>query len=710
MRKGIQKFFILLAVFIVAVFVFSKLTNHETKDLTTDMAEATLPVVYVVDGDRLLNEMHGYVDEMSVVSMRDTITPLPTNGKLSLRIDPYGNKIEKVTFQIRSLNGERLVQDGEVSVSGDTSAMTGTITVENLLEDNTEYQLVLQVKTGDQTSRYYTRIRETGKSQIEQCVDFVQKFHEITMDKERQSELSSYMEPSSSADNTTLQKVTINNSLAQACWGDFQGTEVTDPVVSIKEMNDDYQVILLEYILSSVGDSGESEYYNVEEYYRVRVGAEKIYLLNFERTVEEIFRGEGNQVSKDTINLGIRSDAVDFKANETGNVICFVQQGELWSYNQVENKMTQVFSFRSQEGMDIRENYNDHDIRILRTTDEGGSMDFVVYGYMNRGEHEGQVGVSVCHYDCLTNTVEEMLFVPTTLSYEIVKEQIGKLMYVSDSGTFYMTISNQVYKINLDTRKEEVFIDDLKPDMLVNSEDGRYIAWTEDGTVMHVTDLEKDNTYDVTAEAGQVLKPLGFLESDCIYGVGNSSDIFSTDTQTDTLALNKVLIMDTTDSNHAILKTYEVPGIYVTGIRIEDGSIYLSRVTKSGDTYAETTEDTIMNRDMQEKEQVSVGSTTSDTKQKEVTLKLLSEATSSNVTLVIPKLIMNEESNVLEMKNLNGTSAYYVYAKGKVLLATTDMAAAIQCADTNKGVVIGKDLLYVWRLGESQTQEPLTIQ
>ncbi len=710
MLKGIRKFLILLAVFCVALVVFSKLTNHETRDLTTDMSEASLPVVYVVNGEKLMNEMHGYVDEMSVVSMRDTITPLPQNGKLTLRIDPYGKKIQKVSFQIRSLNGDRLVQDGDISVSGDAASVTGTVSVENLLEDNTEYQFILQVKAGDQTSRYYTRICEEGKSQIGQCVDFVEKFHDITMNKERQGELSSYMEPSTAADNTTLQKVTINNSLSQAGWGDFQGKEVTDPIVSIKEMNDEYQVILLEYIMSAVGDNGESEYYNVEEYYRVRVGAEKIYLLNFERTVEEIFRGEGSQVSGNTINLGIRSDNVDFKANETGNVICFVQQGELWSYNQVENKMTQVFSFRSQEGMDIRENYNEHDIRILRTTDEGGSIDFVVYGYMNRGEHEGQVGVSVCHYDCLTNTVEEMLFVPTTLSYEIVKEQIGKLMYVSDQGTFYMTISNQVYKIDLNTRKESVFIDNLKPEMLVNSEDGRYIAWTEDGSVMHMTDLEKDNTYEVSADADQLIRPLGFLDGDCIYGVGNRTDIFSTDTQTDTLALGKVLIMDTVGSEHQILKTYETPGIYVTGIRIEDGSIYLSRVVKNGDVYTETTEDTIMNRDMQEKEQVSVSSTTSATKQKEVVLKLLGETVSSSTTLVIPKLILNETSNTIEMKNLNATSAYYVYAKGKVVLATSDMAAAVQYADANKGVVIGKNLLYVWRLGESQTQEPLTIE
>lgn len=709
MRRGIQKILILLAVFIVALFTFSKLTNHETKDLTADLAAPTLPVVYFEDNGHPLNELHGYVEEMSVISMRDTITPLPENGKLSLRIDPYDNKIKEVSFQIRSLNGDRLVQDGNVQVSGDKTAVTGTISVENLLEEQTEYQLILQVTAGEQTSYYYTRIMEVGKSQIDACVDFVEEFHAITMNKERQSELSSYMEPSSAADNTTLQKVTINNSLSQACWGDFVGTEVTTPVVSIKEMNDDYQVILLEYIMSSVGDSGNSEYYNVEEYYRVRVGAEKIYLLSFERTMEEIFRGEGDQISKDMIDLGIRSENVSYKTNETGNVICFVQQGELWSYNQIENNLTRVFSFRSQEGMDIRENYQEHDIRILRV-DEGGSLDFVVYGYMNCGEHEGQVGVSVCHYDGVTNTVEEMLFVPTTLSYEIVKEQIGKLMYVSDSGVFYLTVSNQVYRIQMDSRKAEVYIDGLKSDMLVNSEDGRYIAWSEDGTTMHVTDLEKGESFDIHANENQLLKPLGFLGSDCIYGWGYRTDIFSTQTQTDTLALSQVLIVDTSDSAHSVLKTYETPGIYVTGIRIQDGSIYLSRVMKNGDIYVDTTEDTIMNRDLQEKDQVHVDTVVSDVKQKEVVLKLLEETSGSTPKTLIPKLIENEEPNTLEIKNLNASSAYYVYAKGKVVLATDDMAAAVQSADANKGVVIGNNLLYVWRLGQSQTQEPLTIE
>ena len=528
------------------------------------------------------------------------------------------------------------------------------------------------------------------------------------MDKDRQSELASYMEPSSDADNTSLQTVTINNSLSQACWGDLQGSEVTEPVASIKEMCDEYQVILLQYILSADNENGQTEYYNVQEYYRVRVGAEKIYLLNFERTMEEIFRGDGAHVSKDSINLGIRSDVVDYKANETGNIICFVQQGELWSYNQSENKMTQVFSFRSEDEMDIRENYDEHDIRILKA-DEGGSIDFVVYGYMNRGEHEGQVGVSVCHYDCVTNTVEEMLFIPTTLSYQVVKEQLGTLMYVSDNGYFYLTISDQVYKINLDTKKSETFISNLQPDMIVSSEDGRHIAWSEDGSTMHVTDLEKGDTYDVNAESGQTLKPLGFIGSDCIYGWGYTSDVFSTDTQTNTQALSQVLIMDSSDSEHQILKTYQSPGMYVTGIRVQDGSIYLSRVAKSGDIYTDAPEDTIMNRDMQDESLVNVSTTTSTVKQTEVVITLSTESSGKAPKQVIPKQILNEESVTIEMKNLNAFSDYYVYAKGQVIFATKDMAAAIQSADENKGAVIGKDLLYVWRRGESQTQEPLEI-
>ena len=65
---------------------------------------------------------------------------------------------------------------------------------------------------------------------------------------------------------------------------------------------------------------------------------------------------------------------VEYKANEAGTSVAFVQEGELWSYNTVENTLAKVFSFRGYEGIDSRENYGEHDIKIVGV-DEVGSVD-----------------------------------------------------------------------------------------------------------------------------------------------------------------------------------------------------------------------------------------------------------------------------------------------------------------------------------------------
>ena len=152
-----------------------------------------------------------------------------------------------------------------------------------------------------------------------------------------------------------------------------------------------------------------------------------MYLLNFERTMEEIFRAENGSITEDTINLGIRSGNVEYQTNEAGSVVAFVQEGELWSYNQAENTLAKVFSFRGYEGIDERENHGEHDIKIV-SIDEAGSMEYIVYGYMNRGIHEGCVGIAVYHYDSLANSNEEQVFIPSDMSFEVMKSELGQLM------------------------------------------------------------------------------------------------------------------------------------------------------------------------------------------------------------------------------------------------------------------------------------------
>ena len=52
MRKGTIKAAVLAAVFIGAVLIFGRFMNDTNEDLTTEMKEATLPVITMYQGDQ----------------------------------------------------------------------------------------------------------------------------------------------------------------------------------------------------------------------------------------------------------------------------------------------------------------------------------------------------------------------------------------------------------------------------------------------------------------------------------------------------------------------------------------------------------------------------------------------------------------------------------------------------------------------------------
>ena len=100
---------------------------------------------------------------------------------------------------------------------------------------------------------------------MEPCVEFAQNFHEMTFDEEKSGGLSTYMEPDASADNSTLNRVTINSTLSQVTWNQFKGVPLSEPAVAVREIQGSYNVVTLSYVMTSTGDNGELEYYNVEE-------------------------------------------------------------------------------------------------------------------------------------------------------------------------------------------------------------------------------------------------------------------------------------------------------------------------------------------------------------------------------------------------------------------------------------------------------------
>ena len=69
MQKGTIKAIVLPVVFVLAVIIFSFMTNQTNEDLTTEMSEATLPVLTLYDGKTatVLSEMTSPVFRSSTV-------------------------------------------------------------------------------------------------------------------------------------------------------------------------------------------------------------------------------------------------------------------------------------------------------------------------------------------------------------------------------------------------------------------------------------------------------------------------------------------------------------------------------------------------------------------------------------------------------------------------------------------------------------------
>lgn len=708
MRKGVIKAIVLVAVFGVTLTVTSLLSHQKNIDLTTKMEEASLPMISLEENGTKINELYGYTSEMDGTAVRDTIAPLGEDLTLPVSIKTYQSQVESISYQVRTMDMERLMEEDKIeSFSQKDGEIDLELQFENILEEGNEYMLILTLQCDGREVYYYTRIIRESGYHVQEAVEFVLNFHEQTFDGENADGLATYLEPNAQTDNTSLQKVTIHSSLKQVTWGEFTGERVEKPVPSIKEIGSSYNTIVLNYVVTAAGENGEVEYYNVEEYYRVRYGNNRMYLLNYERTMNEIFRGESDRIKADSIALGICSQDVEYMANEKGSVTAFVQEGELWSYNSDNNHLSKVYSFRGAEGIDARENNPQHEIKIIKI-DETGSMDFVVYGYMNRGDYEGRTGIAVYHYDGVGNTTEEELFIPSDKSYEVLKAEWGNIFYVSDGNVFYLLVGDSLYSINLYTRESKKVLEGMEAGRYAVSDTGRYIAWQDsenlyNAATLKVMDLEGEEIREIKAGEGEYLLPVGFVQDDFIYGAARQSDVVVDNAGNTQFSMYRIQIVDETGE---VVKDYQKDGYYITKAYVENETIYLNRVYRNGNGFVPADQDTIKNQQLEAEKNITIETTQSAQKQSVVQIAFAGEREEleESPQIVVPKEILVEEDRSVTLDTGVEQEIYYVYSAGKIVKATPFVAEAVTTADSNMGVVIGDKQKYIWRRGRKSYQ------
>lgn len=717
MKKTIGKIIVLMLIFIgvVGIIFYLKRDKEIVKDIV--MGKPNLPTISFVttgagtDGEIQnsqiqANNLFGYTSPMEAKYMRDTITPLNKDRILNVIVNNYSNVVLGAEFEVRSLDCKRLIEKTPVDISSITKGDGTTninLQISNMIEKDTEYVLVLILKTDRNESVYfYTRMIMLTDNYCKYQIDFVNKFSDCTFDEVKAKEIVSYLEPSATQDNSDFSQANIHSSFSQITWGKLKPEKVTGAVVSIKEILGSVGCYQLRYKIKAQNDYEQTQYYNVIENFRVKWTSTDIYLLDYNRTVEQIFDANNQNISATRINLGISGEkSYKFKASTDSKYIAFSKKNSLWLMDINKNKVTSLFAFETSEDADIRDGNDNSQIQIIKVTDEG-NVQFIVYGYMNRGEHEGMVGISLYEFSKEENVVNEKIFIPFSKPYEIIKETIGKLSYVNEKNIMYLMLEDSIYSIDLSGNEYVQTINNLRDGSYAVNKQGNIIAWQSDNSKsgtnsIRILNFETVEEKEIKSKEGENIQVIGFVDEDIAYGAAKEASIITDKNGNTTVPMYELKIIDVSGKE---LKSYSKEGYFFLDAKITDNMINMSRIKLSEDNinYEAAPDYQIFGNKEIDTNVVGSSTIVTEKKKKEVIINFVSKVTSSDKLIsTVPKDIIVSELNSLSIRELSKEDGnYYVYGGGKVLSISDKISDSINTADKAGGVVIDENGNYVW--------------
>lgn len=703
MKRRLIKIGVLTVVFFTALVVGSLVINRGTDDKIVDMGAPSLPRISFLLGDQTVNPLCGYVRDMDITTMRDTITPLEQNGSLSMNIEGDAGQVRDIRYEVSSLDGKETYMEGkeEVPENGDAVVLDLGKALPGALQEGV-LKVILDMEGGEAVN-YYTRIILPEELVVSECFSFAQDFHTKALAQDKSAGLESYLEPGEASDNTTYQTVNIHSDITHILWGALSPQVIGDVEWDIQESNSVYTSLLAKYQTVCKDKNGESGVYNVREFFRVRSVKGTIYLLDYNRDMEKVFTGNDQSLSQSGIILGIASGDIQYETDKDETMVAFVQERDLWLYDTEASEFTQIFSFADQEGSDVRSRNGSHTVRITGVDNEG-NVSFIVCGYMNRGTHEGESGVGVYYFDKAETLVTEKAFISSTSAPAITTETFAQMVYYAQSrDILYTLVDGTLYEINVADDKQTVLAKDMEEKDYVLSEDGGMLAYRtageeKDAAEIQVMDLESGEGYTVAAKDGEDVRPLGFISGDFIYGKIKSEDKGQ---DVSGKKIEPMYEVEIRNSQNKVEASYSFTdqGLYTTDILIEDNLLTLNRVEKSGNRYQSTSQEYITNNTERKETKVTAESYSTDVMGRQMRLTLSDGV--QDLEPGVEKAGFAAEGKTLQLtldKDSEGTR-FYVYGMGGFAGMYDRAGDAVRAAEEVSGVVVSSDQIYVWERG-----------
>lgn len=708
MLKHVYRIIILTFVFFAAIYLFGKGINEDKVNVNSEvvMDNAKFPVVLVQTENTTYNVLHGYSGNIEANMIRETVTPLNEERSFTILINENAIIVKKIKYEIYDADKDELIDSGSISSLEKTKTGKKTkIKVGVDLEIGKEYAVkITTISNKSKKIHYYTRIKQLNNGHIKEKIQFAMDFHKSILDKNKVNDVVKYLETDYTKENKNLAHVDITSSVDSISFGGLSPKVVQDIIPTVFEVNEETASIELSYVMETDKTANKKERYNVKEFYRVRYTDDRMYLLGYERTMEAIFDLGLTSLAKNEFKIGITSDEeFEIVTNNDATKMCFVRERELWYYELDTKKAVKVFSYSKEDKDYIRDNYDQHDVKILDITKEG-NINFLVYGYMNRGDYEGRVGIILYTFNPNDNRITEQVYIPLELSYQVLKEDLNNFSYVNEHNVFYFAIDNVVYSYHIPTNALEIIVSGVKSDSFLMSKEGKFIAWQysvklEEMKEINILDLETGARKTIHADDGDNIKMLGHMEDNLIYGYGKSSNIAQTTEGTRILPLSKVVIVS---KNGDILKEYEKKNAYVLSAKVKDNVIELDRVKKSSTSgktiYQNTSSDFILNNEEVKDTPIYLTTRVTDIAMSEKYIALPGEHMIQEMPSVLKtsNTIITEDTTLRLEQVKTKNNKYYTYALGGILGSYENATDAIILADKKMGTVLSSGYQLVW--------------
>lgn len=704
MVKYLYKTVVLLVVFVASLFFFGKQLESDIYEegKVVEMGKESLPYLTLTSQNIKMNRLYGYNGPIEDNIVRESITPLATDKKITIDISESDVRLVKLQYEVVDKETGEVYYTGTVN-SIDQGTAKLDIQLDYGFQTSTEYILALTGTTNSgRKVHYFTRLKYyTDDSNLSEKLEFAMQFHEDTFHKAKAEELERYLEPDGTAANDSLATVNIKSDSDLVTWGSLSPKKLSEVVPVVKEYNMETACFQFSYYVEGTTSSGE-EKFRVNEFYRVRYASGNSYLLNFERSMEAEFDPELTSVQKNQIKIGITNETdMDILPNEDTNGVYFVRGGDLYRYDmgKEKNTITKLYSAFSEDASYEYRTGGEQGIRLLKT-DEEGNLYFAVYGYFPRGQYEGKVAIVLYEYIHKEETLNELVYLPMDTTYQQLKEDFSSYGYVSERNVYYFSVANVVYSYNMEARRLTKIAESVTDRGFKVMRQSNCYVWSdsfESGygdtlTVFHL-DTEKKMVIPAVSE-DEYIRLLGVINDDVIYGYVRKKDVVSSNAGEPVVPCYKIVI-----ANHEgeISKTYEGKNKYVTDVAVDGNVMTLSRVKKVGNKkFQKISQDSILNQTEQKSSAYSLKSRVTSGTLTEWYISFPSSFTIEEV----PEYKVAKEEVVTGGRSVHldelKVPKYYVYAFGKITGAYEDPAEAIAVADEQMGVVVSGSHIVVW--------------